>query len=108
MVTRLKHLGVVSESLTGTAGTISVGRCREVEVQVILDGNASHEIAVRPTKSASGTVSKDSAAAVLADMGAVNFKIGNNDWYVAYKVYSGASVATGTSASDKIIVEKLG
>ena len=109
--TRFRFMGAVVKNLTATAGTVNAGNARLVKVQACLDGNSSFEVAILPTRTAAGTVSKASAAAFLSDGGVydpVRPAGGVGTWYLAYKTYSGATVAIGTSANDKLMCEKYG
>ena len=106
-----RYLDTTVTNLTGTAGVVNVDHCQAVDVQVVLDGNNTHEIALKPSLSATATVSKSNCAAVISDNGStgnIHMPPGAVNKYLAYKVYNGASVATATSASDKLIAMKLG
>ena len=103
------YIGKVNGSFNHTAGTVPCGKAEKVNFQVVLDGNASYEIAVMPVKTAVGTASKANCAAVLPD----NYTYpcyrpaGPDEWWMAWRVYTGASAITGT-ATDRYAVEKLG
>ena len=102
----------VVEPLSGTAGTICLTCCKQVNLQACLDVNSGHEIALRQSNSAAATVSKASAEQVITDLGVAQFRFtglnGSVKKYLAYKAYNGASVASATSSSDKLIAERLG
>lgn len=102
-----RRIGDVNGSFTATAGTISLGRCRQILAQAILDGNSGYEIAVKPTKDASGTCSKGNCSAVLTDNGTYETVLGSGNWYLAYRCYNGATAAAGTS-TNLYAVEKRG
>ena len=105
-----KYIGSVNGVL-GTHGTVACAQALKVNLQVTLDGNSSREIAVMPVYSAAGTCSKGNCAAVLTDLGTYEANrpagAGGNYW-IAYRAYDGASIASGTSVNDKYIAEKLG
>lgn len=106
-----RYLGTVVTNLAGTAGTVNLGLCQAVDVQAVLDSNTTHEIALKPSLSATATASKSNCAAVISNngnTGNIHLPPGAVNKYLAYKVYNGASVATATSASDKLIATKVG
>jgi hypothetical protein len=107
MPLRYKYLDSAEKNMNATSGTLCVSPCRLAKVQVILDGNAGYDVAVKPTDNIIGTCSKNSAAAVLTNLGAEPFKFGYGTHYIAWRVYNGATAATGT-ATDKIIGERDG
>ncbi len=102
----------VIKTLTGTAGTIPLTGCKQVNLQACLDANSGHEIALRQSNSSTATVSKASPEQVVTDLGVATFRFsglnGSVTKYLAYKVYNGSSVAIATSANDKLIAERLG
>lgn len=110
MDSRYKYLGVVVTPLTATTGTVNLGHCQAVDIQALLDGNASYEIAVMPSKYATATCSKGNCSAVLSDNGTTDpipLPAGSRTKYYAYKVYSGTSVG-GTTANNKLVAMRLG
>ncbi len=107
---RYRHLGNKVTSLTATAGTVSLGRCQAVDIQAVLDGNSSYEVAISPTDNPLATCSKGNCAAVISDngnTGRIHLPPGATTKYYAYKVYDGTSVGA-TSANNKLIAAKLG
>jgi hypothetical protein len=109
---KLRYLGKVNGSFTATTGTINCGNAKEVKLQVFLDANSAHEIAVKPTTSLTATASKANCAAVITDNGVYEAQrpagAGAGTWYLRYTVFNGASRASATSSSDKYSAEKLG
>jgi hypothetical protein len=106
-----RFLGQVVTALSGTAGTVNLGNCQAVDVQAILDANNTHEVAIKPSLSATATASKSNCAAVIGDngnTGRIHLPPGAVTKYFAYKVYNGTSAATATSSFDKLVAMKLG
>ena len=111
----LQILGDVITKLTGTHGTVNLGHCQAVDLQAVLDVNSSNTIAVRGSSSAAATASKDNCDKVIGyspGIGDVPCRLhlppGANNKYVAYKVYSGGTVATATSSRDRLMATRLG
>lgn len=105
-----RYLGCVNKTLTATGGTMPCGKALKGNVQVFLDTNSTYDVAWKPTTSAVGTCSKNNCAAVVTDNGtyeAVRPAGGAQTWYLAWRVYNGATGAAG-GASDKCALEKLG
>jgi hypothetical protein len=106
----LQFIGKVNGAFTATSGTIACGHAERVNLQIFMDTNNTYEVAVLPTKSAAGTASKSNCAAILSDNGTYECKrigAGVNNWYLAYRVYSGYTAGAG-GANDKYALEKLG
>jgi len=110
MDSRYRILGKTVTSLIATAGTVNLGRCQSVDIQAVLDGNPSYEVAINPTDVATATCSKDNCYCVISDNGSTDpipLPPGATTKYFAYKVYSGTSIG-GTSANNKLTAMKLG
>ncbi len=107
MVYHLKVIGRVEENLTATSGTVSLGACRKANAQAVLDGHNSYHVALDSSLSAAATCSKNSCAGVVSHLGSYEANFGAGSHYMTYRVYNGATGATG-SANDKLIIEKLG
>jgi hypothetical protein len=110
-LTHLRYVGdPVVTSLSGTTGTMNLGRCQAVDIQAVLDGNPSYEVALKVSSQATATASKDSCDAVLSNNGTTDplpLPPGATTKYVAYHVYSGTGVAS-TSSYDKLVATRLG
>lgn len=107
---RLRSIGIVNGALTATAGTIACSTARRANFQVTLDSNDSYEVVVSPVRSATGTCSKNNCAGIVTNLGTyegLKPTAGCNNWWLAYRVYNGATAAAG-GASDKYALEKLG
>ncbi len=104
-----KILGQTTKNLTTTAGTVNCGTVRVVDAQASLDGNSSYEVALKASMSGAATASKNNCNAVLSDLGAESFVRpgGYGTWYLAYRMYNGATAARGT-ATDKLVATKRG
>lgn len=106
----VRYIGCANKTMTATAGTVSCGSALKANVQVFLDTNSTYDVAWKPVTSATGTCSKNNCAAVVTDNGtyeAVRPGGGTQTWYLAWRVYNGATGIAG-GAADKCAVEKLG
>jgi len=107
--TMFKYIGKVNGSFIHTAGTVPCGKAEQVNFQVFLDGNSSYEVAAMQVQAAAATASKGNCSAVLKDSEVFEAirPAGPENWWLAWRVYNGASAITGT-ANDKYAAEKLG
>ena len=110
----LRHLRYVGDpvvtSLSATAGTVGLGYCQAVAVEAIFDANPSYEVAVKVSRSAVATASKDNCDKVIGNGGDTDMlplPPGAVKKYYAYHVYNGTGVA-GSSSYDKLIATRLG
>lgn len=102
-----KDIGVAGDVINHTSGTISLGACRRIYAQTVLDTNSGYEVAVKPSQSATATCSKASCVGVVSNNGTQECNLGPGNWYLAYRVYNGATAATG-GAADRIVIQKQG
>ena len=101
-----RFLGKVIEAVAATSGTIAVTKCRVANIQAVMDGSG-YDVALLPSTSAAATCSKNSCAAVISNLGTYEARMRNSNYYIAYRVYNGATAATGATG-DNLIVERLG
>lgn len=111
MSSTFRFLGVVTGNFDADAGTIACGTtARKINMQVTLDTNSGYEIAVKPVTSSTATASKQSCSAILSDLGTYECLRpagGRRQWYMAYRVYNGATAGSG-GADDQYAIEQLG
>ena len=105
-------LAVKNGTFVHTAGTIRLPTgCRSALVSLGLAANAGYTVAVKQSVSASATASKANCSRILAtlntgDTNIIGRPAGAGIWYLAFRIYNGATAAAGSS-SDKYAIDCL-
>lgn len=104
-----RTIGQAVKSFTATAGTISCGNARKVNIKADLTVATVSHVVFKPVDSATGTASIRNASGFLYHKQERVFyrPAGAQNWWIAWRIYNGIVVTAGT-AGDRCVAEKLG